>query len=145
MTDFSETPDLLAQIVPLSIQMNENHKNMERLEVENVAMRTENVELLMRIESFSNQSTIEQPLCVRVAVNQIATTTFLIDELVPTKAHQILLLPPLTRATTKLIKFQGLGLRLLERIHSIAGESEGTFGFGNYQREADDDLSSVIT
>ncbi|PON66433.1 hypothetical protein TorRG33x02_267810 [Trema orientale] len=83
MADFSEAPHLSVQITALSAQMNENCEKMERLEAENAAMRTENAELLVRMESLSAQSTIEQPSRVRITVNPMQP----LDDFTPMANH----------------------------------------------------------
>ena len=57
MAGSGDAQDFVAQIVALTAKMRENEEKFERLEAENIAIRAENAELLMRVETLSADTT----------------------------------------------------------------------------------------
>ena len=53
MAGSSDAQDFVAQIAALTAKMRENEEKFERLEAENTAIRDENAELLVRVETLS--------------------------------------------------------------------------------------------
>lgn len=54
MTEFNETPNLVAQLAILIAILSENEEKFERLEPENTTMRKKNAKLIIRIEALNN-------------------------------------------------------------------------------------------
>ena len=72
MAGSSDAQDFAAQIAALTAKMCENEDKFERLEAENAAIRAENAELLVRVETLSANMTppMEVPRArFRVPVN----------------------------------------------------------------------------
>ena len=53
MAGSDDVQDFAAQIVTLTSKVHENKEKFERLEAENIAIRAENIELLVRVETLS--------------------------------------------------------------------------------------------